>query len=503
VKVILTCGHPESGYQMVHEALVAAGLARAQPSFREGVSAPELQEKLIRARELSLTKGLSVDHAFAEEIWRDCAIDLFMGNSTETDWGWADAGTIWLLEFWKSFDPNIRFVLVYSPPELTIAKNLQTMEATPDNLAGSIASWIACNTEILRFYNRNPKRCMLVNATAVAREPARFVDRALAIIGPQIEPLSSETEPTRANISMVAVNLAKALIEDNHRATAHYQELESTSDIADPTASVAEAKSFKAWREYTGLLDNLRSAVEERREQHKRTNHLQMECRRFAQALKEAQGQIDELASQLSAARSSLEAAQAPSRCAELAHESEALRLQVLQVQREREYFALKCGRFESDLRNELKERACQEQFLRHHVTNVVIDMRQEIEGDNWYYVEPDGRWAGPNDVSSIRMPALGSGTYKGQLDVTDSMAKDIFRGMGFFFNGRPLECSASWDTYPALVSFLITTTKIDDLPIWEFQFKFPKLISPADHGSDDRRNLAIKVRSLKLDIIS
>jgi hypothetical protein len=344
---------------------------------------------------------------------------------------------------------------------------------------------------------------MLVNATAAEREPARFVDRALAIIGPRIEPLPSETELSRANISMVAVSLAKALIEDNHSATALYQELESTSDFADPTASVAEAQSFKAWREYMGLLDNLRCAVEERREQHKRTNHLQMECRRFAHALKETQRQIDELTSQLSSARNYFEAAQAPSRCAELAHENEALRLQVLQVQKEREYYALKCGGFESDLRNELKVRACQEQFLRHHVTNAVIDMRREIEGDNWYYVEADGRWAGPNEVSSIRIPALCAGSYKGQLDVTDSMAKDILRDMGFFFNGRPLECSKNWDTYPALISFLITTTKIDDFPIWEFQFKFSKLISPADHGSDDRRNLAIKVRSVKLDIIS
>ncbi|MGO9683194.1 MAG: hypothetical protein ACLPTZ_11515 [Beijerinckiaceae bacterium] len=450
-----------------------------------------------------MAKGLSVDHSFAEEIWRDCALDLFMGNSTETDWGWADAGTIWLVEFWKLFDPNIRFVLVYSAPELTIAKMLQAIEATPDNIRRSIASWIACNTEILRFYNRNQKHCMLVNGTAAAREPARFVDSALAIIGPRIEPLSSETDLTRANISTVAVSLANALIEDNHRATALYQELESTSDFADPAAFVAEDRSFKAWREYMGLLDNLNCAVEERREQHKRTQHLQMECRRFAQALKETQGQIDELTRQLSAARNLLESAQGPSRCAELAHENEALQLQVLQVQNEREYYALKCGGFESDLQNELNERARQERFLRHHVTNVVIDMRQEIEGDNWYYVEPDGRWAGPDDVSSIKMPALGAGSYKGQLDVRDSMAKDILKDMRLFFNGRPLECSKNWDTYPALISFLFTTTKIDDFPIWEFQFKFSQLISPADHGSDDRRNLAIKVRSVRLDIIS
>jgi hypothetical protein len=228
-----------------------------------------------------------------------------------------------------------------------------------------------------------------------------------------------------------------------------------------------------------------------------------MECGSFAQALKQAQGQADELASQLSASRASLEASQAPLRSAELAHENEILRHQVLQVQKELDYCVLRCGASESDCRSELKERASKEQFLRHHVTNVVIDMRQEIEGDNWYYVEHDGRWAGPNDVSSIRMPALREGTYKGQIDVADSMAKDILRDMELFLNGRPLKFSKDWDTYPALVLFVIATTKLEDFPNWEFQFRFPKLICPADHGSDDRRNLAIKVRSVKLDIIA
>lgn len=503
MKVILTCGHPESGYKIMHEALVAAGLARARPSCREGISATELQEKLIRARELSLAKGLSVDNDFAEDTWRDCAIDLFMGNSTENDWGWADAGTIWLLEFWKSFDANIRFVLVYSTPEYTVQKMLQMMEATPDNLSRAIASWMAYNTELLRFYNRNPKRCMLVNAAAAAREPARFVERAIETIGARIGPISTEIGLTQADTSMVAASLVKALIGDDHYMASLYLELESSGDFPDQTHAVVKAIAFTAWQEYMRLLDNLKCAIEERREQHKRAKRLQMESASFAQALKQVQDQADKLTSQLSAARASLEVSQAPSQSVDLAHENEILRFQVLQVQKELECYVLKCGAFESGGRSELKERAFHKQFLRHHVTNVVIDMRQDIEGDNWYYVEHNGRWAGPNEVSCIRMPALREGTYKGQIDITDSMAKDILRGMEFFFNGRPLEFSKDWDTYPALISFHITTNKIEEFPIWEFQFKFPKLISPSQHGSDDRRNLAIKVRSLKLDTIS
>jgi len=184
-------------------------------------------------------------------------------------------------------------------------------------------------------------------------------------------------------------------------------------------------------------------------------------------------------------------------------HENELLTLQVRQIQEELEYHIAKCEEHETNFRREMAQRQFQGRFIHRHLANVVIDMRQEIEGENWYYAEHDGRWAGPNNVSSIRIPALGQGTYEGQLDITDSMDAEILRCTEIFFNGTPLQPSKDWNNYPALVSFLFSVGDIENSPIWEFQLKFPKLISPAQHGSDDRRNLAIKLRSMKVGIIS
>jgi hypothetical protein len=503
VNVIVTCGHPESGYRVAHEALIAAGLAPARPSCSDATSPTELQQKILRARELSLETGLSASEVLAAEVGNQLATDLFAGNPTEKNWGWADAETTWLLEFWKLFDARIQFVLVYSAPEFTIAKMLQTIEATSDNISRAIASWMTYNTELLRFYNRNSERCMLVNAAAVIREPARFVKRATGTIAAGIELLSSEPQPDRPDISMVAISLVKGLIGEYHQATALYQELENSGDFDDPAESLVNAGKFTAWQEYKELLEKLGCAVEERREQHKRATRLQLECGRFTKALKEVQSQTDELAGQLSDARASLEANKVQWRSSDLSHENELLRLQVSQIQEEIEYYIVKCEGLESDRRNELEQRAFQGRFLRQHVTNAAIDLRQDIDGDNWYYVEHDGRWAGPNEMSSLRMPALRPGSYNGQLDVTGSMEAGILREMAFLFNGKPLEFSKDWETYPALVLFAFTTDEMGDRPIWEFQFKFPKLICPANNGSEDRRNLAIKVRSMKLDIIT
>ena len=69
---------------------------------------------------------------------------------------------------------------------------------------------------------------------------------------------------------------------------------------------------------------------------------------------------------------------------------------------------------------------------------------------------------AGPNEVSSIKMPALGQGTFEGQLDITDSMDANIFRGTEISLNGNLLHRTNDGDNYPALVTFLFTVDNIE-----------------------------------------
>jgi len=504
VKVIITCGHPDSGYHLIHETLVAAELARAQPSHPEAISAAALQERLLRARDSSLAKGLKADHELSSKIWHDLATDLFKGNSTGKDWGWADARATWLLEFWKSFDTAIHFILVYSAPELTIAKTLEALDATPDNMTHAVTSWITYNTELLRFYNRNRERCILVNARTVMHAPAQFIDKVVATTGAGLTPISHDPEPDRMEISPVAIILMKSLIENFEEAAALYQELESSADFDDANASVIDARKSHAWREYLALLHKLRHTVQERREQQERAERLQSECASLAEELTHAQSQMNHLTETLNNTQASFAANQADigqleSGSTDLIHENELMTLQVRQIQEELEYHIAKCEEHETNFGREMAQRQFQGRFIRRHLANVVIDMRQEVEGENWYYAEHDGRWAGPNKVSSIRMPALGQGAFEGQLDITDSMDADIFRGTEISFNGTSLHLINDRDNYPALVTFLFTVDDIENSPNWEFQLKFPKLISPAQRGSDDRRNLAIKLRTMKV----
>jgi len=131
--------------------------------------------------------------------------------------------------------------------------------------------------------------------------------------------------------------------------------------------------------------------------------------------------------------------------------------------------------------------------------TQISFDLRGEIDGDNWYDAEQDGRWAGPGHVSSLTLPALGAGRYQMELDVVDAMAPEIVNGMTLSLNGNPVTINPKCHGYPTLVTAEFST----DMPApdgqWELRISFPRVASPADHGSDDHRTLAIRLRTVSI----
>jgi hypothetical protein len=134
--------------------------------------------------------------------------------------------------------------------------------------------------------------------------------------------------------------------------------------------------------------------------------------------------------------------------------------------------------------------------------TQITFDLRGDIDGDNWYDAEHDGRWAGPDRVSSLILPALGVGRYQMELEVVDAMAPEIVNGMTLSLNGTPITVNPNCRGYPTLVTaeFSADTPAPDGQ--WELGITFPRLVSPADQGSDDRRTLAIRLRTISLQEI-
>jgi len=171
MNIVITTGHPYSGFQSVHTLLIEAGLAQAGVSKREGMSATEFHGRVLSAQGVDLTMPASLAPVTPGRVWDNLAADLFLGNLEAPDWGWADPGAVWLLDFWSQFDPQIRFVLVYASPDFVVGEMLRQGALSADGVPQAMASWVAYHTELLRFFHRHRDRCILVDFTAATSMP--------------------------------------------------------------------------------------------------------------------------------------------------------------------------------------------------------------------------------------------------------------------------------------------------------------------------------------------
>jgi len=291
MKIVLTCGHPHSGYQLAHEALVSFGLEQAQPSQNGSLLPVELQEKILKMLKPIFSESGSIIQLSPGKKWKELADGLLSGQLGEGNWGWADANTIWLLEFWKEFDPRLRFVLVYSAPALAISQTLLEVPFEPERVHQAIEEWVVFNSEMLRFYNRNLDRCLLVNISDVIRFPVEFVEKADETLGLGIDHLPASYQIVQPPIPAIALNLTKELLDDFHEATALYQELQSSADLGGAEIPVIEAEKFQAWQEYTLLLSTLDEAVREIGEERGRAGLLLTQIDELQQSLEIARQQ--------------------------------------------------------------------------------------------------------------------------------------------------------------------------------------------------------------------
>lgn len=128
----------------------------------------------------------------------------------------------------------------------------------------------------------------------------------------------------------------------------------------------------------------------------------------------------------------------------------------------------------------------------------IKIDLSKPINGENWYDIEPTGRWAGPELESTLIIPALLAGNYELKLKI------DIHFGdletMKLIFNGDIVQFSNTEFPVPIILQAKVCVK--NNLPFWELIFKFSKVSSPADNASEQRK-LAIFLGMVTLSKIT
>ncbi|MEP7302696.1 MAG: hypothetical protein ABI699_14345 [Caldimonas sp.] len=158
------------------------------------------------------------------------------------------------LEALSAIDPRLGFVLVYSSPQYAVASALDGRAAVAGEAARIVAGWLACNDELLRFYNRHSARCVLVDVESVVDSPSSFIEHVAQTFSLSLNAAASKDLPRDEDSATQAISarLAKALVEGHRDAATLHIELASQASL-DPAGQAAKSAQL-AWDQYVALI---------------------------------------------------------------------------------------------------------------------------------------------------------------------------------------------------------------------------------------------------------
>ena len=534
MKVILAVGAPYSSHERVLDLFNGLGRASPLPSRYEGQTPQVLQGLILGGHEVDVSKSESLQAVKPGRLWSEMAVNLFMANINQPIWGWADHQTGLLLDFWAEFDPQVRFVICYESPNAYLASALA---GVPDPDVGTIdrilGDWSRWNAFLLGQFQRHRDRCLLVNSHEALRDPQQLLDAVGKAWQWPVETVCYPVDVTAVDV--MAQHVARGFLPADHVAWALAEKLNGDAQV--PTSKQADSLQ-SAWAEWVLMRDRLAEAsrivpIEAAKYQlekqvaelsettakatalHEKSSErlvtLIAENDQLVAQLKQVQtktasAEVEQLSAQITKLASRIEQESRDNvRAAELVLENDHLMVALHQIQEELENHVLQAA--DLALQRPAVEQAVDSFAAKfwelHPPQEIAVDMRRAIEGENWYDPEPDGRWAGPELHSWITLPPLAPGAYALELALADAIAPDIVYGLQIeaFGTDVPFEFShaATRESFPIVCRAQLEVPAEAGAEPWNLSFKFPRTVSPADNGSTDERQLAIRLSSLQL----
>jgi len=253
---IIILGHPQSGLESIEQLLVNAGMAAAQPSRRDRLSAQEINAMLIKAHGAVPIEQLQTADPLQQidvaPVWQGMVLDLMLGNLDHRLWGWTDPQAVYLLDYWKNLDPKIVFALAYDAPHTALTRLSLAEAAAPEQeLQRRLDVWVAVNSALLHFHLRNPTRSVLIHTQQVPTLATRTLQHLSERIATPLElsalessppvlatAVDSDTATTLLDDAQIEV-FASLLIQANPQAQTLYAELQAAATLTVNTPQQA------------------------------------------------------------------------------------------------------------------------------------------------------------------------------------------------------------------------------------------------------------------------
>ncbi|ABL66331.1 coiled-coil domain-containing protein [Chlorobium phaeobacteroides] len=385
---IVIVGHPQSGYQEVEQLLHACGMKTALPSKRDELFPADIGAILCKAHktpELSQVNSENdIGQIDAGAVWQGMALDLLLGNLDQDLWGWSDPNAIFMLDYWKTIDPAITFVLAYDQPHRVLLDTPYSLMETlsSDMLQHRLNNWTAYNSALMRFFLNNSERCMLVHVQQVRLASENYLkqlqDRLGGALPKNALPPQNGTLPAFAclngsynggtryphgSTAKADLYLSDNVIAEHPDCMQRYEELQSVATLPFDNDHYTDIGPTDAWLSHGQLRTQDKKHIEQLIEsRHQLELRLQQKLSDIQQELeernKQSKEQIAALGGELEARTEELEKTREEQRSGLRAakEENELLLTQLHQVQEELERYFLENLQLAQKAESEMKK---------------------------------------------------------------------------------------------------------------------------------------------------
>ncbi|NHZ64909.1 hypothetical protein [Massilia genomosp. 1] len=287
MKIFCISGAPGSDLSLIENIFTTAGVAAPKTPRTD----PVLNFSRWHGEVLSAENNFERSLKHPGRLWEQLAGSLFLENLSTPLWGWADAASTWLLDFWREFEPAMHFILVCQSPQRALSLALsQGMDCDP---AAVLGTWHRYHQELLRFHLRHPERSLLVDAGQCEAAPKKLIDACgdqwrLTFPGA----VAQACPPTA--VSPLSSYLARQLCQQHADVDALQAEIQSSlrklcAPVAMPSTLVEALHEFALLQQQPIAAQALRKELEQHRDEHK---HQQEQAKSLAAQLQDSQARL-------------------------------------------------------------------------------------------------------------------------------------------------------------------------------------------------------------------
>lgn len=467
MSVLVISGYQKAWCDFAVSRLGQMGLAEPAPAVGSELDLHALTEKMRKAHKVENQPRGAISQISPGKAWQLKMADIVLHNAELGSWVWGDPANVHFLDFWRDLDSTCRFVLLYGSPAESLAQQLQAGEGWAKTLAHEFDVWLSYHDALLKFYNANPERCVLVHVSQLgdtAQELAQLMTSRFKI---ELHGPGLSEDP---DLSELAKVIAQQAAHEQETEGALFMELEGTADLPALRPSCFSADARKAQAEFLDFQNN-----------------------------------------------------QNPDPNEDLEEENHLLQMQLEQVQEELELYFRKYQELKKSPVGATNVVTQAQAIGVQGPTSVEVDMRSFIDGDGWHSAEAHGRWAGQSQRSSVNLPPLQPGPYKVTVEIIDAMSVDLAKAIKLEFNGHAIvgklkilsnmggrlapvrrlkaDLQQVEKPYPAIITASIPASVINSGENKnQLNLLSEQTLSPASQGGQDGRQLSICVSTIRLD---